>query len=376
MIYFDNSATTFPKPSSVIKQAYYGLKDYSFNSGRGGYVESLRAASLIYDVREKIGDMFEVEPSNVVFTKNCTEALNIAIKGSVKKGEHIIISSLEHNAVSRVVHKLYEDGMVNYDIAKYSYDDEECVSNFEKLIKPNTSLIVCMHSSNVFGVSFPIAKLGKLCKKYGIRFIIDAAQGAGLCDIKAKRDNIDIICTAGHKSLFGSMGTGFIAISNNVKLNTLTEGGTGSNSLDLHQPDFLPDRLEAGTLNNSGIISLGSGIDFINRIGMQNLYAHEMNLAVYLHNQLSNINKVKLYVPTPKMYKSMPIVSFNVNGYQSEAVAKTLADNRICVRAGYHCSLLAHKHFETLDTGTVRVSLGCFNKVNECNKLINVIKKL
>lgn len=376
MIYFDNSATTYPKPSYVIKQAYYGLKDYSFNSGRGGYVESLRAASAIYDVREKVGAMFGVLPSNVVFTKNCTEALNIAIKGIVKRGDHIIISSLEHNAVSRVVQKLYEQGIAEFSIARYSYDDNECVSNFERLIKPNTSLIVCMHSSNVFGVSFPIAQIGKLCRQKGIKFIVDAAQGAGLCDIKADRDNIDVICSAGHKCLFGSMGTGFMAIADGVKLDTLTEGGTGSNSLDLHQPDFLPDRFEAGTLNNSGIISLGSGIDFINRVGMQNIYSHEMNLALYLYNMLDSVEKVKLYTPPPKMYKSVPIVSFNVNGYSSESVAEILADNRICVRAGYHCSPFAHKHFETLDSGTVRVSLGFFNKPYECNRLINVVKKL
>lgn len=376
MIYFDNSATSYPKPASVLKQAYYGLKDYSFNSGRGGYVESLKAASAVYDVREKIGNMFGFEPQNVVFTKNCTEALNMAIKGSVKKGEHIIISSLEHNAVARVVQKLSDIGYASFDIAKYDYDDEVCVNNFECLIKPNTSLIVCMYSSNVFGVTFPIAKIGKLCKEKGIRFVVDGAQGAGNADINAKRDNIDILCSAGHKCLFGSMGTGFMAVANDIMLDTIVEGGTGSSSLDLHQPDFLPDRFESGTLNNSGIISLGAGIDFINKVGLQNLYAHEMKLTSYMYNGLSNIEKVKLYAPYPKMFKSMPIVSFNVDGYTSEAVAEVLAKNKICVRAGYHCAPLAHIHFGTIDSGTVRASVGYFNREYEINNLLNVLKKL
>lgn len=376
MIYFDNSATTYPKPASVLKQAYYGLKDYSFNSGRGGYVQSLRAASKIYAVREKVGDMFGVNPANVVFTKNCTEALNIAIKGSVKKGDHVVISSLEHNAVSRVVQRLFDDGIIDYDIAEYSYDDEECVDNFRKLINKRTTLVVCMHSSNVFGLTFPIAKIGSLCKSMGVRFIVDGAQGAGVADIDVKRDNIDVLCAAGHKSLFGPMGTGFMAVNDDVELDTLIEGGTGSNSLDLHQPDFLPDRFESGTLNNSGIIALGTGIDFINRIGMYNIYMHELQLCTYLYNQLNDIKSVKLYTPMPERYKTMPIISFNVEGYTSEAVATELARNQICVRAGYHCSPLAHKHFGTLEGGTVRVSLGYFNNENECNKFVNVVKKL
>lgn len=376
MIYFDNSATTYPKPSSVLRQTYYALKDYSFNSGRGGYIQSLRSASKIYDVREKVGNLFDFEPQNIVFTKNCTEALNYAIKGSVKKGEHIIISSLEHNSVSRVVHKLFTDGIVDYDIASFSFDDDETVRNFEKLIKPNTTLIVCMHSSNVFGVTFPIARIGKLCKKKGVRFIVDGAQGAGVADIKANRDYIDILCSAGHKSLFGPMGTGFMAVNKTVSLDTIFEGGTGSSSLELYQPDFMPDRFEAGTLNNSGIIGLGEGIDFINKIGLRNIYIHELLLTNYLYDGLNSIDKVELYTPRAVEGKAMPIVSFNVEGYTSEQVAGILAKNGVCVRAGYHCSPLAHKHFDTLDYGTVRVSIGYFNNEKECNKLLNILKKL
>ena len=375
MIYFDNAATTYPKPSSVLASAVLAMKKYSFNSGRGGYKESIKAGEMIYSVREKVASMFGFEPQNVAFTKNCTEALNMAIKGSVKSGDHIIISSLEHNSVSRVVEKLFDDGIVDYDIAKYSYNDDETVANFENLIKPNTTLVVCMHSSNAFGVTFPVAKIGKMCKLHGIRFVVDGAQGAGTADINAKRDNIDILCAPGHKCLLGAMGTGFIAVRDGLELSTVEEGGTGSNSMSLKQPDFLPDRLEAGTLNNSGIISLGKGIDYINSYGTEAIYNHEFSLMQHTYKALENINDVVLYTPFPEQGKTMPIISFNFGDYSSEKTAAILAKNDICTRAGFHCTPLAHKHFGTTDRGTVRISFGMFNTVRDCDALINLVKK-
>lgn len=376
MIYFDNGATTYPKPMPVLNKAYFAMKYYSFNSGRSGYAQSLKAAKMIYDVREKTADMFNCSPENVVFTKNCTEALNYAIKGSVEHGGHIIISSLEHNSVARVAQKLSDDGVADYDIAEFSFDDDETVNNFERLIKSNTSAIVCMHSSNVFGVVFPITKIGKMCKKHGVRFIVDAAQSAGVIDIDMKRDNIDVLCCPGHKSLYGNMGTGFMCVCDGVKLSTVTAGGTGSDSLKLQQPDYMPDRFESGTLNNSGIISLGEGINFVNKTGIENIYTKEMHQAQNLYAMLSSIKGVKLYTPAPKYMKSVPIVSFNYKDKSSESVASYLADNDICVRAGFHCSPLAHRHFGTLKFGTVRVSLGAFNTDKECSKFYNIIKKM
>lgn len=375
MIYFDNAATTYPKPSSVLASAVLAMKKYSFNSGRGGYKESIKAGEMIYSVREKVASMFGFEPQNVAFTKNCTEALNMAIKGSVKSGDHIIISSLEHNSVSRVAEKLFDDGIIDYDIAKYSYNDDETVANFENLIKPNTTLVVCMHSSNAFGVTFPVAKIGKMCKLHGIRFVVDGAQGAGVADINAKRDNIDILCAPGHKCLLGAMGTGFIAVRDGLELSTVEEGGTGSNSMSLKQPDFLPDRLEAGTLNNSGIVSLGKGIDYINSYGTEAIYNHEFSLMQHTYKVLENINDVVLYTPFPEQGKTMPIISFNFGDYSSEKTAAILAKNDICTRAGFHCTPLAHKHFGTTDRGTVRISFGMFNTVRDCDALINVVKK-
>lgn len=376
MIYLDNGATSYPKPPNVLSSSMNSLKNYSFNSGRGGYSVSVKTAEKIYSVREKIGNMFHFEPQNVAFTLNCTMALNMAIKGSVKKGNHIIISSLEHNAVYRVVYHLQNNGIATFDIADFSFDEEETVRNFEKLIKPNTSLIVCTAASNVFGVAFPLKKIGEMAKKHGIRFIVDAAQAAGVMPIDAEDCNIDILCAPGHKCLFGNMGTGFLAVKNDVILDTIIDGGTGSESKNPNQPDYLPDRLEAGTLNNSGILSLGAGIDFIRAKGMDTIYKHELMLTDYLYNGLSKNENVTLYCPKPEKYKSAPIISFNYKDYPSEKTASYLADCNIAVRAGFHCAPLAHEFFNTIERGTVRLCPSVFTSAGMCEKFLNCIKKL
>ena len=203
MIYLDGSATSYPKPAAVARAAAVAIQRYGFNSGRGGYSASMAAAEKIYSVREKLAAMFGFQPQNVAFTKNCTEALNIAIRGSVQKGAHIIISSLEHNSVYRTVHSLKQSGTADYDVAAFDYDKETCVNNFKSLIKPETLLIVCTAASNVFGCTLPVAEIGALARAHGIRFVVDGAQTAGVIPINALSDNIDILCCAGHKSLMG-----------------------------------------------------------------------------------------------------------------------------------------------------------------------------
>lgn len=376
MIYLDNGATSYPKPAVVFREAVNGLKNYSFNSGRGGYAASINASEKIFAVREKIGSFIGAEAQNIAFTKNCTEALNMAIKGMVKKGDHVIISSLEHNAVFRPVYALYRSGYIDFDIADFSFDENECISSFEKLIRRNTSLIVCTHASNVFGVLFPVEKIGEMAKRHNINFIVDAAQSAGIVEMNASKINADAVCAPGHKGLYGSMGTGFIAVRDGIDLKTIIEGGTGSESMNPRQPQSMPDRLESGTLNNSGIISLGAGIDFINRRGINNIYSHELSLTDYIYNSLSRIPNIKLYCPRPEKNKSVPLISFNYGDYSSEKTAAYLAERNIAVRAGFHCAPLAHKHFNTADTGTVRICPSAFTTARECEFLINTIKKL
>lgn len=375
MIYLDNSATTNPKPVNVINAAGIGMKCYSFNSGRGGYKQAVQTSERIYDVREKLENIISFPSENIAFTPNCTLALNMAIKGSVRQGDHVIISALEHNAVSRPVDALAQKGIITYDIAAMSLDSEQILNNFRMLIRKNTSLIICMQASNVFGCIFPVKELGELCRQRGIRFIVDGAQGVGVITIGSD-DNIDILCAPGHKGLYGPMGTGFMAVNENIELDTIIEGGTGSSSMNLNQPDFLPDRFESGTLNNSGIIGLGAGVDFVRSKGIGNIYNHELSLVQMMHREMEKNSNVTLYTPYPEKDSYAPILSFNYADYQSEKTAQLLADRGIAVRAGLHCSPLAHRAFNTIDRGTVRVSPSVFTKQHECEIFLNSLKKL
>lgn len=376
MIYLDNSATTNPKPQEVKNAVSRAMNYYSFNSGRGGYKESVNTSNMIFSCRESLSQMFGFSPENIAFTQNCTTALNYAIKGIVKPGDHIIISNLEHNAVARPVNALFEKGIIEYDLAEFSFDKEEIINNFKKLIKPNTKLIVCMHASNVFGCVFPIREIGKLAHDNGIIFVVDAAQSAGVLDIDAKRDNIDILCAPGHKGLYAPMGTGFIALGENIKLDTIIEGGTGSESMNLAQPDNMPERLESGTLNNVGISGLLAGTRFVNAKGISNIYKHENRLMQYVYKELSKNQNVTLYTPSFNDFLLAPILSFNYKDYPSEKTSSLLAEKNIATRAGFHCSKLAHTAFGTQNRGTVRISPSVFTKYSECENFINILKKL
>ena len=376
MIYLDNSATTNPKPQSVKNAVERAMNYYSFNSGRGGYKESVYTSDMIFSCREKLSALFGFSPENIAFTPNCTTAINFAIKGIVKPGDHIIISNLEHNAVARPVYALFQKGIIDYDIAEFSFDKEQTINNFKKLIKPNTRAIVCMHASNVFGCVFPIKEIGELAHENGIIFIIDAAQSAGVLDIDAKRDNIDILCAPGHKGLYAPMGAGFITLGDNIMLDTIVEGGTGSNSMKLAQPDNMPERLESGTLNNIGIAGLSAGADFVGSKGILSIYKHENSLMKYIYTELAKNKNVTLYTPSFNDAFLVPILSFNYKDYPSEKTASLLADKNIATRAGFHCSKLAHTAFSTDKRGTVRISPSVFTKYSECENFINILKKL
>lgn len=376
MIYLDNSATTNPKPTTVRSAVDSAVKMYSFNSGRGGYRQSMLTSEKIYQVREEIASFVNCLPQNIAFTQNCTLALNMAIKGSVKKGDHVIISSFEHNAVSRTVQGLKDKNIITYDIAPFSFYDGEFLHNIENLINPDTSLIVMTGASNVFGCALPVSKIGRLAKSKNIRFILDSAQTLGVFDTDMERDGIDILCAAGHKGLYGPMGIGFIAVKDGVWLDTIVEGGTGSSSLELKQPDFLPDRLESGTLNNSGIIGLGAGVKFVRSKGVDNIYRHELKLTEYIYNEIGKNKNVTLYTPFPKYGKTAPILSFNYKDYPSEKTANLLGEKGVALRAGLHCAPLAHRFMNTENRGTVRISPSVFTNRGECEVFINYLKKI
>ena len=370
MIYFDNAATSGTKPQSVIDSVALALKNYSANPGRSGHKESVRAAEAVYNVREKIANFFNSSgPQNVIFTLNCTHSINCVLKGVLNKGDHIIVSSLEHNAVIRPLTKL----KCNYTVAAVSNtNDDITVENFKKCIKPNTKLIFCTGASNVTGKILPIEKIGKLCREKGILFGVDAAQTAGILEIDIKKMNIDFLCIAPHKGLYAPMGIGVLICERHIP-NTIIEGGTGTNSLQAFQPLELPERLESGTLNLPAVIGIGAGIDFIKKTTVSRLYEHEMVLIQSIYNGLSKNKNILLYTPYPEDYSFVPVLSFNFKEKNSEEIAAYLNENDIAVRAGYHCAPSAHKQLDTLESGTVRVAVSGLNNKNEVLKFLKVI---
>lgn len=370
MINFDNSATSGVKPKIVINAVMDALKNNSANPGRSGYQSSIKTAEKIYNVREKILKFFNAsDTQNVVFTLNCTHSINYVLKGVLKYGDHIVISSLEHNAVLRPLTKM----KASYTIANVSHtDDEVTFENFKKSIKPNTKMIFCTAASNVTGKILPLEKIGKLCREKGILFGVDAAQLAGVRDIDVKRMNIDFLCVAPHKGLYAPMGVGILICEKKIP-NTIIEGGTGTNSLQSVQPNEMPERLESGTINVPGILGLGAGIDFVNGLDIEKIYSHEMQIVRYIYEMLEKNHNVILYTPFPENNKFAPVLAFNLKGFKSDSIADLLDKNGIAVRAGYHCAPFAHKQLGTLETGAVRVSVSVFNSKNDAEKFISVL---
>lgn len=374
MINFDNSATSFPKPASVKKAVNAALNRYGGNPGRSGHKLSIETAEAVYSSRCTAADFFGAEPDNVVFTQNCTHALNTAIKGTAQNGGHIIISSMEHNSVLRPVHAMYKQEKCTYSIAKVSYDDDETVNNFARLITPKTRVIVCMAGSNVTGQIMPIQKLGNICRKNGICFIVDGAQACGVIPLKLE-DGVNIICTAGHKSLYGPSGTGLLITDGKYDILPIMEGGTGSLSMELDQPNFLPDSLEAGTVNTCGAIGLGAGIKFVSELGLDRIYTHESRLCGKLISALKQMKNVTVY-RDERVKSYLPVVSFNIDNMTANETADRLSDMGFALRGGLHCSGLAHTALGTVPDGTVRFSPSVFNAESETDALIYAIKTI
>ena len=375
MIYLDNGATSFPKPLSVRQNVDISLKKFSANPGRSGHSLSLRAAKEIFECRKRLKKLFNVNSEEeIIFTENCTMALNTVIFGLLNEGDHVLISSMEHNSVTRPLESLKDKG-VTYSTFDYSYDDNETVDNVRNLIKPETKLVICTHASNVFGFRFPIERICALCHAYGILFCVDSAQSAGVFDIDVGTNQYDFVCMSGHKSLYGPMGTG-VLILNNRNLKPLLYGGTGTESVKKSQPEGLPEKFESGTQNMNGISGLKAGVDFVKNRGIKNIYNYEYKLAKRLFNGLANNRKVITYNKSFDYGKVAPVVSFNIDGVYSEDLVAKLNKYGIMTRGGLHCSPLAHTTMNTIENGTVRVVPGVFNTINDINYLLNVIRKL
>ena len=376
MIYWDNAATTWPIPSIVRASACKANSLYGANPGRSGHKMSVLAAEQVYACRQMVADLFGLSnAAGVVFTANCTTALNMVIRGVVGDRGRVLTSDLEHNAVMRPLAAL-SSSHPRYDTVAWCEDEDELVERFRRAIRPDTRLLVCTHASNVFGVTLPIGRLGELAHQYGLLFCVDAAQSAGILPIHMERDNIDYLCVAPHKGLYAPMGTGLLLCREEERVEPLICGGTGSHSWSLEQPEELPDRLESGTVNVSGICGVQAGIQFIKDRGQTAIYRHEMRCLQQVFDCLQDCPAIRLYTARPEMGKTVPVLSLNVSTIPSEQVAAWLDERNIAVRAGWHCAPSAHRHFGTLEQGTVRLAPSAFSSEQETLYICKVFLKI
>lgn len=375
MIYLDNAATSFPKPSEVYEEVLNCMKNYGANPGRGSHDMSVKSALKIMDTRALICELFNIpSPFDLIFTSNATESLNIAIKGALKRGDHVVSTVIEHNSVLRPLHSLSKRGieitLVGVDKAGYvNFND------IKKGIKRNTKMIIINHTSNVLGSIQDIESIGKFSKENGILFMVDASQSVGVIPIDVENAHIDLLAFPGHKGLLGPQGTGGLFIREGIKLKNFKEGGTGSNSHFMIQPDFIPDQFESGTLNTPGIAGLCEGIKFINRIGIDNIRKGEEELLSYLLEELKKLSYVKIYGSDSTKQRGA-VLSLNIDGIDASIVGEQLNEGGIAVRTGYHCAPLIHEVIGTEYAGTVRVSPGYFNTFEDIEKLVEAIIRI
>ncbi|KXZ40750.1 cysteine desulfurase family protein [Alkalithermobacter thermoalcaliphilus JW-YL-7 = DSM 7308] len=374
MIYLDNAATTFPKPESVYNEVLNCMKNYGANPGRAGHKLALQAGRVIYETRENLCKLFNIRnPMNIIFTYNATDSLNLAIKGFLNSGDHVITTSMEHNSVIRPIKALEKIGVENTIVNCDKYGQLN-VEDIKKAIKPNTKLIVTTHASNVCGTLIDIESIGKIAREMGITYLVDAAQTAGVYDIDVEKMNIDMLALPGHKGLLGPQGTGILYIKDGIDLRHLKEGGTGSKSEELTQPHILPDRYESGTPNTPGIAGLNEGVKFILKEGIDKIRKHEEELTEYFIKELEKIESVKIYGPKD-VKKQCSVVSINILDEDSSEISYILDSVfDIATRSGLHCAPLAHKTLGTFEQGTVRFSIGYFNTKKDIDKAIQALK--
>lgn len=373
MIYFDNAATTFPKPHDVIRGMADCMRNFGGNPGRSSHPLALAAAEAVYDTRSEIASFFgSSKPENVVFTQNATQALNIAIFGTVKPGDHILISNLEHNSVLRPVAELYRRGVASYTVFDALGNSEETLENIKKAFRRNTRVVVTTHASNVCPKVLPVKEISELCRSRGACHIIDASQSAGIYDISIN-DGSSVICAPGHKGLYGPQGSGFCLFADNFDFSHFTPllyGGNGFNSAKTEMGKTPPESFEAGTVAVPNIVGLCRGIRFVKKQGVERIRAHEQALCGRIRARLAENDKVKIYLPGELQGSTL---LFNMEGMSGTELSLLLAQRNICTRAGLHCSPLAH---DALDTGgdAVRLSFSAFNTFTEADEFCKVLE--
>ena len=376
MIYMDNGATSWPKPPEMLDAMTEAISSYCANPGRAGHAAAARTAREIYRTRTAAASLFNIEdPARIIFTRNCTEAINLALKGILRKGDHVITSSMEHNSVLRPLKQLESAG-ISTTVIRCDRQGRISVRDIRAAVRTNTRMIVITAASNVTGTRMPLEEIGRIALRNGILFMVDGAQGAGHMDLDVRRNHIDLLAVPGHKGLMGPQGTGFLYVKKGIELIPLVEGGTGTKSKELEQPRDFPEGFEAGTLNAPGIIGLGASIRMIDRIGVSAIQAHEEKLVRRLQRGLEGIRGVTVYGPEDPGDKAA-IVAVNIDGIDCETAAAIL-DERfgIAVRAGFHCSGLAHDTIGTGDIGCIRLCPGLYTAERDIGMVTDAIAQL
>lgn len=369
MIYLDSAATSFQKPETVGRAMETALREMS-SPGRGGYPAAMRAAQTLLDCRTELAELFHVpEPEQVVFTMNATHGLNLAIKSLVPYGGRAVISGYEHNAVTRPLAALGADIRV---AAAPLFEPDMTAAAFDKAITPDVDAVICTHVSNVFGAVQPIEQVAALCRERGVPLIVDASQSAGVLPLDMTALGAAFIAMPGHKGLYGPQGTGVLLCCGRAETAPLIEGGTGSVSIQQEMPDFLPDRLEAGTHNVPGIAGLLAGVRFVRERGLEQICLHERKLALRASEGLRSIPGVSVCARRD-LFAQTGVLSFVPEGQDAELVGNALAEAGVAVRAGMHCAPLAHRTAGTLDSGTVRLSFSTFNTPEEVDRFLAVL---
>ncbi|NOV02761.1 aminotransferase class V-fold PLP-dependent enzyme [Paenibacillus planticolens] len=377
VMYFDQAASSWPKPPAVMDAMMACMQDYAANPGRGSHQMAVKASRVLFETRKNLARLFGIKnPNDLSFALNTTHALNQAIKGFVKPGDHVICTNIEHNSVRRPLEYLKSTIGVELTYIKNDLAGNVQIDELKKALRPNTSLVVVNHSSNLLGTIMPVAEIGEICRAHGAKLLVDAAQSAGILPIHVDDMNIDMLAFPGHKGLLGPQGTGGLYIHPGIDLEPLLHGGTGSQSEAIQQPTVRPDRYEAGTQNTVGIAGLNEGVKFVLAETIEKIHAKEWRQTQRLMEGLLGIEGVTILGPALGQNKT-GIVSFNIDDADSSEVAFILDQSfQIAVRSGYHCSPLAHESAGTLAKGAVRASIGYFTTDEEVDALIYAVKEI
>lgn len=375
MIYLDNAATTMKKPQCVVDAVAQALCCVG-NAGRGVHEAALDASRIIYDTRVKLAELFHAEnPRQIAFTANSTESLNIAIKGILNPGDHVITTELEHNSVLRPLYEMEEKG-VELTIIKSDRLGRLVYDDFEKNIRPETKAIVCTHGSNLTGNLVDLQKVGNIARRHGVLLVVDASQTAGIYPIDVQKMQIDILCFTGHKGLLGPQGTGGLYVREGVAVRPLLSGGSGVQTYLRHHPAEMPTALEAGTMNTHGLAGLRAAVKYLTETGIDQIREKELELMQVFYMKVREIPGVTVYGDF-ETKERCPIVTLNIRDYDSSEVSDALAmEYGIFTRPGAHCAPLMHQALGTVEQGAVRFSFSHFNTMDEILQAASAIKEL